>query len=66
MMVTFGISLSVSAKVEKALKVAVVLTIPAAGSEGSGNTVITKTETLQKLGLVCPRAFASRIFHHES
>ena len=36
------------AKVEKALKVAVVLTIPAAGSEGSGNTVITKTETLHR------------------
>ena len=29
------------AKVEIALKVAVVLTIPAAGSEGSGNTVIS-------------------------
>ena len=42
------------AKVEKALKVAVVLHIPAAGSEGSGNTVITKTETLQKLGLCAP------------
>ena len=42
------------AKVEKALKVAVVLTIPAAGSEGSGNTVITKTEALQKLGLCAP------------
>ena len=42
------------AKVEKALKVAVVLTIPAAGSEGSGNTVITKTETPQKLGLCAP------------
>ena len=42
------------AKVEKALKVAVVLTIPAAGSEGSGNTVITKSETLQKLGLCAP------------
>ena len=42
------------AKVEKALKVAVVLTIPAAGSEGSGNAVITKTDTLQKLGLCAP------------
>ena len=42
------------AKVKKALKVGVVLTIPAAGSEGSGNTVITKTETLQKLGLCAP------------
>jgi Uncharacterized oxidoreductases, Fe-dependent alcohol dehydrogenase family len=37
-----------------ALKVAVVLTIPAAGSEGSGNTVITKVETLQKLSLRTP------------
>ncbi len=35
----------------KALKVGVVLTIPAAGSEGSGNSVITHTKTLQKLGL---------------
>lgn len=42
------------AKVEKALKVAVVLTIPAAGSEGSGNTVITKVETHQKLGFCAP------------
>lgn len=39
------------AKVEAALKVAVVLTIPAAGSEGSGNAVITKEATLQKLGI---------------
>lgn len=42
------------ATVTKALKVAVVLTIPAAGSEGSGNTVITKTEGLQKLSLRAP------------
>ena len=35
------------AKVTKALKVAVVLTIPAAGSEGSGNTVITKLDGFQ-------------------
>ena len=42
------------AKVERALKVAVVLTIPAAGSEGSGNAVITRVETLQKLGLCAP------------
>lgn len=42
------------ARVEKALKVAVVLTIPAAGSEGSGNTVITKVETVQKLSLRVP------------
>lgn len=42
------------AKVTKALKVAVVLTIPAAGSEGSGNTVITKLNGLQKLSLRVP------------
>ena len=42
------------AQVTKALKVAVVLTIPAAGSEGSGNSVITKTDTLQKLSLRAP------------
>lgn len=42
------------AKVVKALKVAVVLTIPAAGSEGSGNSVITKVATLQKLSLRVP------------
>ena len=40
--------------VAKALKVAVVLTIPAAGSEGSGNTVITKVDGLQKLSLRAP------------
>ena len=42
------------AKVTKALKVAVVLTIPAAGSAGSGNTVITKLDGLQKLSLRVP------------
>ena len=42
------------AKATKALKVAVVLTIPAAGSEGSGNTVITKLDGLQKLSLRVP------------
>lgn len=42
------------AKVTRALKVAVVLTIPAAGSEGSGNTVITKVDGLQKLSLRVP------------
>lgn len=42
------------AQVTKALKVAVVLTIPAAGSEGSGNSVITKVDTLQKLSLCAP------------
>lgn len=35
----------------KALPVGVVLTIPAAGSEGSGNSVITKLDGLRKLSL---------------
>lgn len=39
------------AKIEKALPVGVVLTIPAAGSEGSGNTVITKLDGRHKLGM---------------
>lgn len=43
-----------TAKVKKALKVAVVLTIPAAGSEGSGNSVITKVDGLHKLSLRVP------------
>ncbi len=42
------------APVERALKVGVVLTIPAAGSEGSGNTVITRLDGLQKLSLRAP------------
>ncbi len=42
------------AKAVKALPVGVVLTIPAAGSEGSGNTVITNTETHVKTGLRMP------------
>ena len=37
--------------VEKALPVGVVLTIPAAGSEGSGNSVITRLDGLVKLSL---------------
>lgn len=36
---------------EKALPVGVVLTIPAAGSEGSGNSVITNESAGQKLGV---------------
>lgn len=40
--------------IRQALKVAVVLTIPAAGSEGSGNSVITKVATIQKLGVRAP------------
>lgn len=39
------------AVVKTALPVGVVLTVPGAGSEGSGNAVITKRETLQKLSL---------------
>ena len=39
---------------EKALRIGVVLTIPAAGSEGSGNSVITKTDGLKKLSLRTP------------
>ena len=42
------------AKVGECLPVGVVLTIPAAGSEGSGNAVITNEQTLQKLGIKQP------------
>lgn len=42
------------AKVSKALRIGVVLTIPAAGSEGSGNSVITRLEGLHKLSLRVP------------
>lgn len=42
------------AKPATALPVGVVLTIPAAGSEGSGNTVITNTTTHVKSGLRMP------------
>lgn len=38
-------------KVETALPVGVVLTIPAAGSEGSGNSVITKLDGLHKISI---------------
>ena len=38
-------------RVRKALKIGVVLTIPAAGSEGSGNAVITRLHGLHKLSL---------------
>lgn len=40
---------------EKALPVGVVLTIPAAGSEGSGNSVITKLDGLKKISLKTPK-----------
>ena len=39
------------AKPEKALPVGTVLTIPAAGSEGSGNSVITIEDGMRKLGV---------------
>lgn len=39
---------------EKAMPVGVVLTIPAAGSEGSGNSVITNDITLQKISVRYP------------
>lgn len=42
------------AKPTKALPIGTVLTIPAAGSEGSGNTVITDTKTHVKTGLRQP------------
>lgn len=42
------------APVGQCLPVGVVLTIPAAGSEGSGNAVITNEQTLQKLGIKQP------------
>lgn len=44
------------ATVLKALPVGVVLTIPAAGSEGSGNSVITKLDGLKKLSIRTPKA----------
>jgi len=49
-----------SAVVEKALPVGVVLTIPAAGSEGSGNSVITKLDGLKKISLRTPKALRPR------
>ncbi len=42
------------AKPSDALPIGVVLTIPAAGSEGSGNSVITDTKTKVKTGLRMP------------
>lgn len=48
------------AVMEQALPVGVVLTIPAAGSEASGNSVITKLDGLQKISLRTPRALRPR------
>ncbi len=44
----------------KALPIGVVLTIPAAGSEGSGDTVITNTATSVKAGLRAPMLLRPR------
>jgi len=41
-------------KVERSLQVGVVLTIPAAGSEMSNNSIITKDNTIKKLGFFSP------------
>lgn len=43
-----------------ALPIGVVLTIPAAGSEGSGNSVITKIETRQKISVRYPDVLRPR------
>ena len=40
-------------KIQETLKIGVILTIPAAGSEGSNSSVITKTEGMLKRGLNC-------------
>ena len=45
---------------EKALPVGVVLTIPAAGSEGSGNSVITNEKTHQKISVRYPMVLRPR------
>ena len=42
-------------KIKKALPIAIVLTIPAAGSESSGDTVISNEETGRKYGYGSPR-----------
>ena len=41
--------------IDKALPLAVILTIPAAGSESSGDTVITKEDTQRKYGYGSPK-----------
>lgn len=42
--------------ISKSLPIGVVLTIPAAGSEGSGNSVITKASLRKKISLRTPKA----------
>lgn len=46
--------------VETAMPIGVILTIPAAGSEGSGNSVITKIDGLRKLSLRTLKALRPR------
>lgn len=48
------------AEPERALAVGVVLTIPAAGSEGSGNSVITKLDGLHKISVRYPMILRPR------
>lgn len=48
------------AKIVKTMPLGVVLTIPAAGSEGSGNAVITNEKTHQKLGIKHPMILRPR------
>lgn len=48
------------AVMEQALPIGVVLTIPAAGSEGSGNSVITKIDGMRKISLRTDRALRPR------
>ena len=48
------------AVMDKALPVGVVLTIPAAGSEGSGNSVITKKDGMHKISLRTDTALRPR------
>lgn len=49
-----------TSKPEKVLPVGVVLTIPAAGSEGSGNSVITNEKTHQKISVRYPNHLRPR------
>ena len=51
--------------VNDALKIGTVLTIPAAGSEGSGDSVITKTDGMLKWD-TSGEALLSNIFNNES
>lgn len=48
------------AVISEALPVGVVLTIPAAGSEGSGNSVITRVDGMRKVSLRAPETLRPR------